>query len=32
MTPQQFNEAYQGKSVEVTVEGSKVKIVKRVFF
>ncbi len=32
MTPQQFNEAYQGKSVEVTVEGSKVKIIKRVFF
>jgi len=32
MTPQQFAKTYQGKSVEVTVEGSKVKTVKRVFF
>ncbi len=32
MTPKQFAQAYQGESVEVTAEGSKVKFVKRVFF
>ncbi len=32
MTPRQFARAYQGKSVEVTAEGFKAKIVKRVFF
>ncbi|MDR9769848.1 hypothetical protein [Acetomicrobium sp.] len=32
MTPRQFAQAYQGESVEVTAEGSKVKFVKRVFF
>jgi len=32
MTPRQFAQAYQGKSVEVTAEGFKAKVVKRVFF
>mgnify|MGYP000855442182 CR=1 FL=1 len=32
MTPRQFARAYQGKSVEVTAEGFKAKIVKRVFY
>lgn len=32
MTPRQFAQAYQEKSVEVTAEGFKAKVVKRVFF
>jgi len=32
MTPRQFAQAYQGKSVEVMAEGLKAKVVKRVFF
>jgi hypothetical protein len=32
MTPRQFAQAYQGKSVEVAAEGLKAKVVKRVFF
>lgn len=32
MTPKQFAQAYQGASVEVTAEGFKAKILKRVFF
>jgi len=32
MTPRQFAQAYQGKSVEVTAEGFKAKVIKRVFF